>query len=426
MLTKIIKIFAFTLAIIVSTTAFSQESGGGVIGINPSPSPDGKQVVFSADFSSPDSQLRLWIANIDGSGLRQLMTNTYAKIDEEPSWSPAGNTIAFSSFDGTNSNIWTVAADGSRLVQLTSGSLNNHFPVWSPDGQKIAFISDRGGSSDIWIMNADGTGQSRLTTLVGEENHPSFSPDGSAIVFSETHQNNASLMVINVDGTGLRSLTNNLFRDWNPSWGVNGIVFSSNRDTASEHWKVWIVNSYGTGLRKFGDIIALDPVWTKDGNILFSDELSGIGATSAISMFNPTTGIKSIVVNQAGYAVGISIRNFHEPHMININSRGKLRVAILSSQTFNAVDQVDTTTVTFGHSGLENSLFKCYKKGRDSNGDGIPDLICRFYISRAGFLATDTRAILRFTDINGTLYQGSVSVKITSDGDDADDFVNGN
>lgn len=419
MLNQLLKALSVSVTFLVSTLAFCQESGGGAIAVTPSLSPDAKQVVFAADFASPDSQLHLWIANTDGTGLRALATSRYAKVDEEPSWSSTG-VIAFSSNDGSSSNIWSVAPDSTRLVQLTSGS-SNHLPTWSADGRKIAFVSDRNGTNDIWVMNADGSSQTRVTTLAGEENHPSFSPDGLAIVFSETQNDLASLMVVNVDGSGLRTLTSGPYKDWNPSWGARGIIFSSNRDVASEHWKAWIVRPDGTGLQRFGDFLAIDPAWTKDGNLLFSDDSAGNGSTSSISLFTTSSGLKRVVVNQVGYFAGISIRPFREPHNVKLNSRGKLRVAILSTPTFNAVEQINVNSIRFGHSGVENSLFKCYPKGKDVNRDGIHDLICRFSIAKTGFLQTDARALMVFSDMNGTLYQGSDSIRIVSGGLDADD-----
>lgn len=416
---KIILKICIIAAAFMASEAFCQETGGGTIGLTPSPSPDARQVVFAADFASPDSQLHLWIANTDGTGLRTLGTSRYAKIDEEPSWSSTG-VIAFSSNDGTSSNIWSVTPDGARLVQLTSNG-SNHLPTWSADGRKIAFVSDRNGTNDIWIMNADGSGQMRVTTLAGEESHPSFSPDGLSIVFSSTVNDIANLMVVNVDGSGLKTLTSGPYKDWNPSWGSRGIIFSSNRDVSSEHWKAWIILADGTGLQRFGNFMAIDPVWTKDGNVLFSDETSGIGAVSAISLFSTSSGVKKVIVNQAGYYAGISIRPFREPHNVKLNSRGKLRVAILSTPTFNAIERVNVNSIKFGHAGVENSLSKCYPKGRDVNGDGVFDLICRFYISRAGFIQTDSRASMVFSDMNGTLYQGSDSIRIVSGGLDADD-----
>lgn len=69
---------------------------------------------------------------------------------------------------------------------------------------------------------------------------------------------------------------------------------------------------------------------------------------------------------------------------INPKSRGKIPVALLSSQTFKPMN-VDTSTLRFGQSGTEDSLSKCNKFGTDLNGDGFMDLICHFNNQDAGF-----------------------------------------
>ncbi len=419
---KAFGILMFVMLSLVESSAYAIDEGG-VIALNPSPSPDGRHVVFSADYVSPDSQLHLWSANLDGSNLHHLPSPSNSKIDEEASWSVT-NTIAFSSNDGAASNIWTMSPDGSRLVQLTSKSLNNHTPAWSSDGSKIAFVSDRSGTNDIWIMNADGTNQHQLTNLIGEENDPSFSPDGTQVVFSETANDNSSLWVINVNGTGLRQLTDNSFEDWHPSWGAKGIVFSSNRDGSGIHW-FWIVNPDGTGLKKYGNVIGTDPIWTPSGNVVFSNETAQVdGAISVISSYDPTKGVSRIVVDREGFDAHISIRPFREPHEISLESFGKLRVAILSSKSFNAVTQVDPASIRFGHSGNEMSLYKCYGKGKDVNGDGIPDLICRFYINKTKLQTTDRIAKMRFHDVNGIPYEGFDSIHVVQKFDFFDKIKN--
>ena len=37
-------------------------------------------------------------------------------------------------------------------------------PSWSPDGKTIAFTSNRNGELEIYSMNANGSNQKRLTT----------------------------------------------------------------------------------------------------------------------------------------------------------------------------------------------------------------------------------------------------------------------
>jgi 6-phosphogluconolactonase (cycloisomerase 2 family) len=99
--------------------------------------------------------------------------------------------------------------------------------------------------------------------------------------------------------------------------------------------------------------------------------------------------------------------------VINPNSHGKIRVAIFSSATFNAPGQVDMHSLTFGHSGTEQSLAYCEPHSHDVNHDHIPDLVCSFYTQMTNFQKGDTIGILNglLTD-KTTLIQGTDSVKI--------------
>lgn len=294
-------LLALTSLSFISISHASEEISK-VISRHPSPSPTGSEVVYEADFDKSTSQTHLWISSLDGSKLRKIQTNSIA--DEEPAWSPTGQLIAFASTNNGVTDIWTVQPNGTHLRQLTANSLNNRQPTWSSNGEKIVFVSDRGGSNDIWVMNIDGTQQTRLSKLPGQEDHPSISPAGDRIVFSETVNNAATLMVMNIDGTGLTSLTTGKFNDWNPNWGVNGIAFSSDRDTSSEHFKIWVIQPNGTGLRKIGDVIGLDPAWMPDGRILFSDEFNAFKAQESVSVLDVATGKKRVVSNVQGYLNG--------------------------------------------------------------------------------------------------------------------------
>ena len=56
------------------------------------------------------------------------------------------------------------AQDGSNQTRLTMNPAFDFDPSWSPDGTKLAFTSDRDGNTEVYVMNAqDGSNQTRLT-----------------------------------------------------------------------------------------------------------------------------------------------------------------------------------------------------------------------------------------------------------------------
>jgi len=99
--------------------------------------------------------------------------------------------------------------------------------------------------------------------------------------------------------------------------------------------------------------------------------------------------------------------------VINPKSAGKIRVAILSSPTFNAPPLVDMHSLTFGHSGTEQSLAYCETQTHDVNHDHFPDLVCSFYTQKTNFQKGDTIGMLKGVLRDATTpIQGTDSVKI--------------
>ena len=57
-----------------------------------------------------------------------------------------------------------MCAGGTGSQQLTDDPThrNNDDPTWSPDGTKIIFSTDRSGKNELWIMDRDGRNQRKL------------------------------------------------------------------------------------------------------------------------------------------------------------------------------------------------------------------------------------------------------------------------
>lgn len=129
----------------------------------------------------------IWQMNLpgaDGGAGKAVELISSSRRDEEPRYSPDGNSITFNSTRSGSNEIWKCDADGSNAVQLTSlGSSMTNMPRWSPDGKQIVFSSDAEGSSDIYVVNADGGTPRRLTTDPSGDIFPTWSRDGKWIYF---------------------------------------------------------------------------------------------------------------------------------------------------------------------------------------------------------------------------------------------------
>ena len=192
---------------------------------NPAISPDGSRIAFQSD---RDGEFQIYSMASDGSDVRRLTSTGIARY---PSWSPEGTTIAFSWRAGTGDgdHVFIIAADGSGMTGLTSGSTTaDGEPVWSPDGAKIAFTSNRAGSatSNIYVMDADGSDITPLTVNAGVNFNPAWSLDGSRIAFASTrdHPDDNTTQAFDIytmdasDGGHVARLTSNTVIDWSPGF----------------------------------------------------------------------------------------------------------------------------------------------------------------------------------------------------------------
>ncbi len=210
----------------------------------------------------------IFSANPDGTDEINL-TNTDHGREMDPTWSPDGTRIAFASNRDGNFDIYTMAADGTDVQQvsfLPTGEswqfVNSYEPTWSPDGTQIAFTGYRAEESwpDIYRASVGQTADTYAEQPVTDTTdflsaaQPDWSPDGTAMLYTGYwDQWTTDVWRINVDGTGAVNLTDPESEfdgtDVDPSWSADGtrVTWVSDGEQGHTGVDVYAMQADGTG-----------------------------------------------------------------------------------------------------------------------------------------------------------------------------------
>jgi TolB protein len=216
-----------------------QITAGPSVDVTPKWSPDGKLIAFA---STRDGDEDIWIVDVAGNNLRNV--TRHPGSDSHPSWSPDGKRIVFCSTrgDGENDDIYIVNVDGTTITRLTDNGLAwDTFPSFSPDGARVLFrrlLRQRTSegtlvNSEIMTMRADGSDVVNLTRNAWFDGWPAWSPDGRRIVFSSNRGDLFKLYVMNADGSEPRQITDGGHSDVRPQWSSDGasVIFNREHDS---------------------------------------------------------------------------------------------------------------------------------------------------------------------------------------------------
>lgn len=201
----------------------------------------------------------IYIADKEGNEIKQL-TNTPG-YDAEPTVSPDGKMIVYTSLLSGDLELWTMNIDGSNKNQVTTGLGYDGGAFFSPDSKKLIFRASRPKEGEeaeaykalllkgliqptaleIHTCNIDGTDLKQITNLGKANWAPFMHISGEKIIFASNHHSERgyqfNLFMINIDGSGLEQITYDKTFDSFPMFSFDGkkLIFSSNRNNGGTH-----------------------------------------------------------------------------------------------------------------------------------------------------------------------------------------------
>ena len=233
------------------------------------------------------------------SPTHQIWQLTFATgLQGEPSWSPDGRMVAFSSDRSGNLDIWIQAIDGGNPVQVTNSPAHDWQPDWSPDGRRLVFRSER-GSGGLYVVPILGGAEEQITNF---GYHARWSPDGTQILFQRSNFQGRALgakeiYTVSLDGQPPRKMLSRFLNEfgtfstaWHPDskrisvWGIHlneGLTFwtapldGSGPPVKSELEPV-VSERFAEASVRFTDAddLPLSFLWSPSGDALYFEGLS--------------------------------------------------------------------------------------------------------------------------------------------------------
>jgi probable HAF family extracellular repeat protein len=367
---------------------------------------------------------------------------TFTPIDVPGAWGGTttatgindfGNIVG-NYFDGTlthgflyvNGNFTSIGVPGTFTAPY---GINNSGEIVGYTGNQRGFLYVNGNFTSISVPG------STATQAYGINNF------GNIVGFYQDALGSHGFLYVNGNFTSIDALINIVGYYVSSASGINdlGDIVGTYSDATGGHAFLYkngnftsidvpgATGTWPTGINNFGNIVGYyaDTANQEHGflyangkftliNVPGSPYTNAFGINDSgqiVGGYNDATAHHGFLATPVAQPVPIDIKPGDDINSINLKSKGKIPVAILSTENFDALSQIILTSLTFGRTGDEQSLAFC-RGSEDVNKDGLQDLVCHFYTQYTGFQYGDTVGILRGNTKDGTLIEGSDSVKI--------------
>jgi eukaryotic-like serine/threonine-protein kinase len=227
-------------------------------------------------YSAREAIWRLNLAGADQSAAK-FLEGTFPFLTGDPQ----GRRLAFSK-TYSDVNIWRSSSIGKPIDKLAPSSEEESEPQYSSDGSKILFRSRRTGAFEIFTCAADGSGLKQLTSFGGHLGSASWSPDAKWIAFdgyaSPTDRNAkyTNIYLVSSSSGAIRRVSADVGDSHVPAWSRDGkwIYYELGDGSGRETWKIPVE---GGGAVRVADYGMFDLAESFDGRDLYYTNRTGKG-----------------------------------------------------------------------------------------------------------------------------------------------------
>lgn len=221
---------------------------------------------------------QIYIADFDGGNIKQITNNNAVNLS--PTWTKDGSKITYTSFKSGKPEIYNYNLITKQETKIVPNMQNSSGASWSPDGNTIAFSSStKDGSTHIFSMNKFGGNKKTLVGTSSIEVEPSFSPNGKLLAYTSTKFGKPMIFVKDLASDNNTRITYAGWYNASAGWSPDSktIAFAS-YDRDIDRWDLFRINANGSNIERLtlnqGD--NEKPSWSPDGRfILFQSDRGG-------------------------------------------------------------------------------------------------------------------------------------------------------
>jgi serine/threonine protein kinase/sugar lactone lactonase YvrE len=221
----------------------------------------------------------MWVKPGPGRSVQVQRLTDLVGLEEMPSISPDGKTVAFVATSGERRQIWLRLLTGGTPLAVTNDHVDHYGPRWSSDSSSLIYFTpgtEPGAAGTLWEIPALGGPARRLVSALGPGD---LSHDGKSLAFFQFREGSVELVVAARDQSATRTvakLPGAIYS--NPRWSPDDqrIAFVQEGLGASFSTNLMVSEvSGGEPRRLSGEFFFQGFAWAPDGSALIVSSSQG-------------------------------------------------------------------------------------------------------------------------------------------------------